>query len=74
MQISNIDRLSLENLAPHKIQEARAERINAAQTTEAQQAAAPSEALGLDMENFGQVHSLDADRVASLIADPFGDE
>ncbi|WP_022662117.1 hypothetical protein [Paucidesulfovibrio longus] len=72
MQISNIDRLSLENLAPQKMQEARAARV--AVPEEAQQSAAPSDSLGMDLEGLGEMHSLNADRVASLIADPFGDE
>jgi hypothetical protein len=74
MQISNIDRLSLENLAPHKMQEARAARVAVPTSDETQQSAAPSDSLGLDLEGLGEMHSLNADRVASLIADPFGDE
>lgn len=70
MQIGNIDRLSLENLAPNKLQEARPARVEVPTA----QAAASEESFGYNFDGLGEVHSLNADRVASLIADPFGDE
>lgn len=76
MNIGTIDRLSLENLAPGKIQEARTGTLHL--PGKSAEMAGPEgldpDGIGLNIEDLDKVHSLNADRVASLIADPFGDE
>ncbi|MDD4732970.1 MAG: hypothetical protein PHX58_13665 [Desulfovibrio sp.] len=74
MNIGSIDRLSLENLAPHKLQEARSNKVQLPEAAQAAPMDTVENGIGLNLEGLDKIHSLDPDRVASLIADPFGDE
>lgn len=81
MQINGMDRLSLENLAPNRLQEAQSQlgaasatATSSENTRSASNADSVDTSLGMNLEGLESVHMLDADRVASLIADPFGEE
>lgn len=73
MKIQGIDQQSLDILAPERAAEAR--KAAAPVNTQNQEAAVaqPSLSLGSDLDGLQEAHSLDADRVAALITDPFGD-
>ncbi|MEF2146153.1 MAG: hypothetical protein V3573_11975 [Desulfovibrionaceae bacterium] len=73
MQIGTLESLSLENLSPKKNAEAQS-AVRTAPVRAAVEPEAQAESLGMDFSELDKVHSLDFDRVASLIADPFGED
>lgn len=72
MNIGSIDQQSLDILAPERsaTRRAAAPKPVAAQPEPAAQAEL---GLGKDIAGLGEAHTLDPDRVAALIADPFGE-
>lgn len=78
MNIGTIDQQSLDVLSPDRAETRRAAAPKpAAPKASSESAAEPAVqaelGLGKDIAGLGEAHTLDADRVAALIADPFGD-
>lgn len=74
MKIDSIQQQTLEILGGDKAR--RAEQVDRQVATANKEAAAGDrvDAAGLDFSKMEQAHTLDPERVAALIADPFGDE
>lgn len=73
MNVSSIDKLALD-LSTARVADARRKGAEVAAPEPAAAESAAQGGLGLDLTGMEDAHSLDAARVAALIADPFGEE
>ncbi|MBU1612002.1 MAG: hypothetical protein KKC99_09175 [Proteobacteria bacterium] len=74
MKIGSFEQQALNILTPeNRVARNKAETQVAESNREAARAD-PMQGMNIDFSKLGEAHSLDADRVAALIADPFGDE
>lgn len=78
MKIEGVDQQALNIMRGDRAAERTGEkrRVEAQVAEENLEAVAadPLQSMKIDFSKLGEAHSLDADRVASLIADPFGDD